>query len=57
MSETSLTPSSLYQALAVEMGQSRGEGLACLGPELDLNRPVLARLERLDLGFPLADQT
>jgi len=44
------------EALTVEMGQSGGEGLARLGLELDLNRPVLARLECFDLGFALADQ-
>ena len=44
------------EPLAVEMGEPRGEGLACLGLELDLDRPVFARFERLDLGFALADQ-
>src|SRR5262249_45079656 len=44
------------EPLAVEMGQPRGEGLSRFGAELDLDRPVLARLERLDLGFTLANQ-
>ena len=44
------------EALAVEMCQPRGEGLTRLSPKLDLDRPVLARLERLNLGFPLTDQ-
>ena len=44
------------ELLAVEMRQPRGEAVARLGLELDLDRPVFARLERLDLAFALADQ-
>ena len=44
------------ELLAVEMRQPRREAVAGFGLELDLDRPVFARLERLDLGFALADQ-
>src|SRR5205085_619431 len=37
------------ELFAVEMGQARGEAFAGLGLELDLDRPVFARAERLDL--------
>ena len=41
----------------VEMGQSRGEILSALGREGDFDGPIFARLESLDLGFALADQS
>src|SRR6266849_5625355 len=44
------------EALAVEMGEAGGEALARRGRELDLDGPVFARLEHLDLGFALADE-
>ena len=44
------------EPLAVEMRQSGGEALARLGREIDLDRPVFARAERLDFTFALADQ-
>src|SRR4029077_631930 len=44
------------ETLAVEMGQPSGEGLARLGAELNLDRPVFARLEGFDFGFPLAHE-
>ena len=44
------------ELLAVEMRQPRREAFAGFGLELDLDRPVFAGLERLDLGFALADQ-
>src|SRR5690242_9786913 len=44
------------ELLAVEMRQPCREPLAGFGLELDLDRPVFARLEYLDLGFALADQ-
>src|SRR6185437_13971588 len=46
----------LVELLAVEMGEAREEALARGGAELDLDRPVFARLERLDLGLALADE-
>src|SRR5262249_26254765 len=45
-----------FEALAIEMVQPRGEDLTRFGLELDLDRPILADLESLDLGFALADQ-
>src|SRR5213078_3916068 len=44
------------ELLAVEMRQPRGEALARLGLELDLDRPIFARAEGFDLGFALADE-
>ncbi len=44
------------EALAVEVSQPRGKGLTGFRLELDLDGPVFAGLERLDFGFPLADQ-
>ncbi len=44
------------EALAVEVGQPRRKGLAGFCLELDFDGPVFAGLERLDFGFPLADQ-
>src|SRR5439155_11494346 len=46
----------LIELLAVEMGEAGGEDLPGLGTEGDLDRPIFARLEGLDLGFALADQ-
>src|SRR5207237_6102778 len=46
----------LVELLAVELGEAGGELLAALRTENDLDRPVFARLEGLDLGFALADQ-
>jgi len=38
------------------MRQPRGEAVARLGLQIDLDAPVFARAKRLDLGFALADQ-
>ena len=46
----------LVELLAVQMGQPGGERRASGRREMRLDRPVFARLERLDLGFALADQ-
>ncbi len=46
----------LIEPLAVQMRQPGGERGAGRGGEMRLDRPVLARPERLDLGFALADQ-
>src|SRR5258708_30274136 len=46
----------LVEPLAVEMGEAGGEALARGRLELDLDGPVFAWLERLDLGFALADE-
>src|SRR5262249_48874218 len=47
----------LVELLAVEMGEARLEGLARGGAELRLDGPVFPRLEGLDLGLALADET
>ena len=44
------------ELLAVEMRQPGGEAVARLGLELDLDGPVFAGAEDLDLGLALADQ-
>ena len=41
---------------AVQMGKPGRDGRLSRGQELGLDRPVFARPEDLDLGFPLADQ-
>ena len=46
----------LVELLAVEPGQARREGGVARRREPGLEAPVLARLERLDLGLALADQ-
>src|SRR6185312_1727697 len=44
------------ELLAVEMRQACGEPVARGVRELDLDGPVFARVECLDLGFALADE-
>src|SRR6185312_11022760 len=46
----------LVEALAVEMGKAGREALAARGGKLDLDGPILARLEGFDFAFALADQ-
>src|SRR6266567_786556 len=46
----------LFETLAVEMCEPRGEGLTVGCPELDLDAPELPGLEDLDLRLPLADK-
>src|SRR5262245_61519471 len=45
----------LVELLAVDVGQARGEMAAVRRGEVGLDRPVFARLERLDLVLALAD--
>ena len=46
----------LVEPLAVEMGEAGGEALARRRDERDLDRPIFARLEGLDLGLALAHE-